>query len=1212
MSDALYEPLTVEEPEERSASYGGDAFELLKADRVCYLVAAPRAELSRGGGVGGAARRLCRSLRDGCCAPPHLKALVLDARFECRRGDFRAILGASGAGKSTFLQALSGRASGGVLAGAVTTARRTPELTCGETLDIAAALRRPREPRAARQRAAARAARDLELEACAGTAVGGALDKGLSGGQLRRLSVACATLGTGGHVLIDEPTSGLDSRTAAALCAVLRSLASGDRRLGVACSIHTPPPECWAALDGVLVLATGGATLYAGSPAGAAAAVRARLGDDAPNGSDDAADFVVRASVARGVPARCAASAPPADDLLRACDAAVYNTQTPQPPGAAWRDDLAAAATRLFYLAKRAKRRLLSDTAYLRGVLLVRPTIIALGARALFGAVGDLRGDRLAAAKARGCETGPSAAAQDCCAVLFFFVAYAAMNSLEAIPQLFARRAAYARERDADACDAVSPPLEAVVAAASRLPLLAGSLLVFSAIAVPLLGFLAAPAHAATRRDEEPCGFWDTGGCDGGTPTAAKLRFFGQVYAVVLAFQWTAYWAALALACACPSAAVALGAFPALLMVNLTLSGFNVPLPGLSKPLRVLAAASPCRYAFEALCALALRPWPGGDDALDFISATGGGGALAPCLLALCGCGAAALAGVYAALAAAPPAPRRPVKRSRLSGARRRALTGSTRPRPTAATTATSRRTRRSSSRTWATARPGATAASPWASRPSTTACRRLRGGRGAAPPLHLLRGCDGAAEPGELVALLGASGAGKTTLLDVLAGRATRGVVDGAVLYNGAPLCDGGRRQLAYAPQDLAHVASLATLAPGLALRYAARLRGPTTGLDGVNAGKVVDGLRRLADGEALDAEAADPRAVLATVHQPSPAAFARFDRLLLLAAGRVVYFGDAGHAEAYLAGEPCGVSSGDAAAFAVAVAAGTAATSDGRPPLNAEALADAFAASARRRARRACSPRGAARLARERAYLARAACRGFVVVGAYAALYRDVERDACAASYDALGLLFFVLLFVVMTQVQSVALVFGERTLFERERAAKAYAAGPYAAATFAVYGLFAFGNAFLVAAAVALACGLGGGDGRRVAALSGVAGLAGAGGFALCAGLAAVARTPQAATMLFSLASFLAVALAGYLVKLPGLPRPLRAAAALSFPRWAYEAAVLHEFAGRPGSRRLRLRDASSRAASRTRRSAPASPRSARCSRRSSRPTSPRSGA
>ena len=29
MSDALYEPLTVEEPEERSASYGGDAFELL-------------------------------------------------------------------------------------------------------------------------------------------------------------------------------------------------------------------------------------------------------------------------------------------------------------------------------------------------------------------------------------------------------------------------------------------------------------------------------------------------------------------------------------------------------------------------------------------------------------------------------------------------------------------------------------------------------------------------------------------------------------------------------------------------------------------------------------------------------------------------------------------------------------------------------------------------------------------------------------------------------------------------------------------------------------------------------------------------------------------------------------------------------------------------------------------------------------------------------
>ena len=44
------------------------------------------------------------------------------------------------------------------------------------------------------------------------------------------------------------------------------------------------------------------------------------------------------------------------------------------------------------------------------------------------------------------------------------------------------------------------------------------------------------------------------------------------------------------------------------------------------------------------------------------------------------------------------------------------------------------------------------------------------------------------------------------------------------------------------------------------------------------------------------------------------------------------------------------------------------------------------------------------------------------------------------------------------------------------------------------------------------------------------------------------------------------FLAVALAGYLVRLPDLSAPLRAAANLSFPRWAYQAAVLHEFKGR----------------------------------------------
>ena len=59
-----------------------------------------------------------------------------------------------------------------------------------------------------------------------------------------------------------------------------------------------------------------------------------------------------------------------------------------------------------------------------------------------------------------------------------------------------------------------------------------------------------------------------------------------------------------------------------------------------------------------------------------------------------------------------------------------------------------------------------------------------------------------------------------------------------------------------------------------------------PTTGLDSSMSLDVMESVKNLAN---------QKRTVLCTIHQPSPATYSLFNKLLLLACGRVIYFGDA-----------------------------------------------------------------------------------------------------------------------------------------------------------------------------------------------------------------------------------------------------------------------------------------------------------------------------
>lgn len=90
-----------------------------------------------------------------------------------------------------------------------------------------------------------------------------------------------------------------------------------------------------------------------------------------------------------------------------------------------------------------------------------------------------------------------------------------------------------------------------------------------------------------------------------------------------------------------------------------------------------------------------------------------------------------------------------------------------------------------------------------------------------------LLQDVDGWVKPGTLTALMGATGAGKTTLLDVLASRASAGVVTGQIMVDGCQRDTGFQRKTGYVQQMDLH---LPTATVREALSFSALLRQPAT----------------------------------------------------------------------------------------------------------------------------------------------------------------------------------------------------------------------------------------------------------------------------------------------------------------------------------------------------------------------------------------------
>jgi ABC-type multidrug transport system ATPase subunit len=202
-----------------------------------------------------------------------------------------AIMGPSGAGKTSLLNILAGRASSRgpltieadvrlnnytvdptnmnvrkLIAFVAQDDSLQVTSTPREAIRFSAKLRLPRSTKESQiEKLVERMITELGLSHCADTIVGGALIKGISGGERKRTSVGVELVTKPALVFLDEPTSGLDSFSAVQLCQVLKKVANAGA--SVLFTIHQPSSEIFNSFDH-LILMNRGRVMYQGSVSG--------------------------------------------------------------------------------------------------------------------------------------------------------------------------------------------------------------------------------------------------------------------------------------------------------------------------------------------------------------------------------------------------------------------------------------------------------------------------------------------------------------------------------------------------------------------------------------------------------------------------------------------------------------------------------------------------------------------------------------------------------------------------------------------------------------------------------------------------------------------------------------------------------------------------------------------------------------------------------
>ncbi|KAF8395358.1 hypothetical protein HHK36_019304 [Tetracentron sinense] len=217
--------------------------------------------------------------------------LLRDVSGAFRPGILTALVGVSGAGKTTLMDVLAGRKTGGYIEGSInisgypknqaTFARisgyceqndiHSPHVTVYESLLYSAWLRLAPEVKKETRKACYLVPRIMfveevmelvELNPIRNALVGLPGVDGLSTEQRKRLTIAVELVANPSIIFMDEPTSGLDARAAAIVMRTVRNTVDTGRT--VVCTIHQPSIDIFEAFDELLLMKRGGQVIYTG------------------------------------------------------------------------------------------------------------------------------------------------------------------------------------------------------------------------------------------------------------------------------------------------------------------------------------------------------------------------------------------------------------------------------------------------------------------------------------------------------------------------------------------------------------------------------------------------------------------------------------------------------------------------------------------------------------------------------------------------------------------------------------------------------------------------------------------------------------------------------------------------------------------------------------------------------------------------------------